>query len=106
MSHLKWLNNVYSHNKASLFITLMSRCVCLPLQAISQITGAVDESMAKTLAESAQAAQQVEATADSELRSKVVAAVHQLQTGLLERETEVSHSCCCHCRCHRCYLLA
>jgi hypothetical protein len=59
------------------------------LQAISQITGAVDDSMAKTLAASAEAAQQVEATADSELRSKVVSAVHQLQTGLLERETEV-----------------
>eukprot|EP00882_Tetradesmus_deserticola_P009171 GHRQ01009673.1.p1 GENE.GHRQ01009673.1~~GHRQ01009673.1.p1 ORF type:complete len:207 (+),score=38.41 GHRQ01009673.1:193-813(+) len=59
------------------------------VQVISQITGVVDESMAKTLAASAEAAQQVGTTTDSELRSKVVGAVHKLQTGLLERETEV-----------------
>jgi hypothetical protein len=59
------------------------------LQIISQITGVVDDSMAKTLAASAEAAKQFEVTADSELRSKVVGAVHKLQTGLLERETEV-----------------
>ncbi|WIA29519.1 hypothetical protein OEZ86_012019 [Tetradesmus obliquus] len=59
------------------------------VQVISQITGAVDDSMAKTLATSAEAAQQFEEAADSELRSKVVGAVHKLQKGLLERETEV-----------------
>lgn len=51
--------------------------------------------MAKTLAASAEAAQQFEEAADSELRSKVVGAVHKLQKGLLERETEVS-SCLQH----------
>jgi hypothetical protein len=65
------------------------------LQIISQITGVVDDSMAKTLAASAEAAKQFEVTADTELRSKVVSAVHKLQTGLLERETEVRylHNC-------------
>jgi hypothetical protein len=83
------------------------KTVCCPHlivipQVISQITGVVDDSMAKTLAASAEAAKQFEATADSELRSKVVSAVHKLQTGLLERETEVRPAaplsflyCCC-----------
>lgn len=62
------------------------------LQTIAQITEKVDEAVASTLAASAEAAKALDATTDSELRSKVVRGVEKLQKGLLERETEVGHS--------------
>lgn len=63
------------------------------LQAISQITQQVDASLSSTLAAAAEAARGSTGTSvNTELRKKVVNGVHKLQTGLLERETEVSRA--------------
>jgi hypothetical protein len=60
------------------------------LQTIAQITQTVDNAVATTMAASAEAAQSLNLSTNSELRDKVCRAVEKLQQGLLERETEVS----------------
>jgi len=59
------------------------------VQIISSITALVDGQLAAAIRESSLAAQQPAAPPTSELRDKILASVHKLQTGLLERETEV-----------------
>jgi hypothetical protein len=58
-------------------------------QLIAQITQRIDAQVAATVTANNQAAAAVDATTTSELRDKVVAGINRLQSGLLERETEV-----------------
>jgi hypothetical protein len=62
------------------------------LQLISNLSSAVDAHLSLITKEHISAAQSLDMSTTSELRSKIVASIATLQTGLLERETEVSIS--------------
>lgn len=62
------------------------------LQLISNLSSAVDAHLSLITKEHIDAARSLDATTNSELRSKIVASITKLSTGLLERETEVSNA--------------
>jgi hypothetical protein len=60
------------------------------LQLISNLSSAVDAHLSLITKEHIDAARSLDASTKSDLRSKIVASINKLSTGLLERETEVS----------------